>query len=161
MTQLRYAYGLAVLLALCGERAALAGPAGKSWPVGGVSAAIGQGGNPVATCEIGQGTSSLTTGPNSFIALPEVDYFPPNYPLDPEFIFFGSAHLNFSTATSGTVTFDYYNATVALGQKLPPPPPITFNAYSAEPGGPATLALSFTLTIDVCNVGLLGTYHHF
>jgi hypothetical protein len=162
MTQIGFTCGLAILLGVCSGRPTLAAEAGKSWPVGAVNAAIGQSNDPLSTCEIALGSSALTTGPNSFIALPQVDYFPPNYnpPTVPEFIFFGSAKLKFSNETSGTVTFDYYTATVGLGQKLPPPPPITFSNYNATPSGSATLNLALTLTIDVCNVGLQGTYHH-
>lgn len=164
MTRTRRACGLTVLVALsalCDSRAALAAQTGTAWPVGAVNAAIGSSSNPASTCEIGLGSSALTTGANSFISLPQVDYFPPNYnpPTVPEFIFFGSAHLNFSNTTSGTVTFDYYTATVAMGQKLPPPPAITFSNYSTKPSGSATLQLALTLTIDACNVGLQGTYH--
>ncbi len=162
MTRIQTTCGLAVVLAICGGRGSLAAQAGKSWPVGAVNSAIGQSSNPSSTCEVGLGSSALTTGANAFISLPQVDYFPPNYnpPSVPEFIFFGSARLNFSTATSGTVMFDYYTATIGMGQKLPPPPPITFSNYSAAPVGAATLNLALTLTIGACNVGLQGTYHH-
>lgn len=71
-----------------------------------MTSAIGQNANPLAICKIGEPISGLTTGANSFIAPPEVDYSPLSYPGDPEFNFYGSAHLNSATATFVTATFD-------------------------------------------------------
>jgi hypothetical protein len=90
-----------------------------------------------------------------YIQLPELDYYPPGDFSYPTFSFYGPAHLGFTSATSGTVAYDTYNA-LHPG----PAPAIAFSNYTASMSNPNSLHVSLTITVQDCIIPINAIFHH-
>jgi hypothetical protein len=133
----------------------------STWPVGTSIGGTVQGANGAECGTLGSGSASFITGKHTFLNIPTGEpyngvslfVFPENLG-DYQFSFVGALQLKFTSATSGTVTFDseFESPSDGILLKHPPrPPAVTFSDYQAvETYNPTTLTVTFTLHFLDC-----------
>lgn len=133
----------------------------STWPVGTSIGGTALGPNGAQCGTLGSGSASFITGKHTFLNIPTAEpyngvslfVFPENLG-DYQFSFVGALQLKFTSATSGTVTFDseFESPSDGIALKHPPrPPAVSFSDYQAvETYNPTTLTVTFTLNFLDC-----------